>query len=221
MMTDELAALKEQEEPKGLDMRLNAIYEARKKNALEKNLAAFDIVRRRYMLPSGQAMLTILRNGKDVDREEDEGEATDYDSDEDDGEENDEDAKTQRYNDFVQAVGCSEPLDAAEHKILSNYLHTYLLRRWEYAGGRRLDMRGVRNSMAEKILLSIKSQKRTPETWTWSSRKWSREMNEAILHHKKTDSYWKARAALLDDRLAESWQENVEGARRELDSRAK
>lgn len=220
-MTDEIAALEEQEKQERLERRLNAIYEARKKNALEKNLAAFDIVRRRYMLPSGQPMLKILRNGKDVDREGDEGQATDYDSDEDDGEDNDENAKTQRYNDFVQAVGCCEPLDAAEHKILSNYLSTYLLRRWEYAGGRRLDMRGVRNSMAEKILLSIKNKKRTPETWTWSSRRWSREMNEAILHHKKTDSYWKARAALLDDRLAKSWQENVEGARRDLDSRVK
>ncbi|KAF9133248.1 hypothetical protein BGX30_012346 [Mortierella sp. GBA39] len=221
-MMDKIAVLEEQKKQERLERKRKAIYEARKMNALEKNLAAFDIVRRRYMLPSDQPMLKILRNGKEVDGEEDEGQTTDYDSDEDDGEDNDEDAKTQRCSDFIQAVGCCEPLEAAEHKILSNYLNTYLLRRWEYAGGRRLDMRGVRNSMAEKILLSIKSQKRTPESsWTWSSRKWSRKMNEAILHHKKTDSYWKARAALLDDRLAKSWQENVEGARRDLDSRAK
>ncbi|KAG9065650.1 hypothetical protein KI688_001939 [Linnemannia hyalina] len=221
-MTGKIAVLEEQKKQERLERKRKAIYEARKMNALEKNLAAFDIVCRRYMLASDQPMLKIVRNGKDVDREENEGQTTDYDSDEDDGEDNDEDAKIQRCSDFIQAVGCREPLEAAEHKILSNYLNTYLLRRWEYAGGRRLDMRGVRNSMAEQILLSIKSQKRTPESsWTWSSRKWSREMNEAILHHKKTDSYWKARAALLDDRLAKSWQENVEGARRDLDSRAK
>ncbi|KAF9287498.1 hypothetical protein BGZ88_008583 [Linnemannia elongata] len=223
-MTDEIAALEEQEKQERqerLERRRKAIYEARRKSALEKNIAAFDIVHRRYMLPSGQPMLKILRNGKEVASEEDEGQVTDYDSDEDGGEDINEDAVTQRYNDFVQAVGCCQPLDTAERTILSNYLDTYLLRRCEYAGGRRLDMRGVRNSMAEKILLSIKNQKRTPETWTWSSRNWSREMNKAILHHKKTDSYWKARAALLDDRLAESWQENVEGARRDLDSRVK
>ncbi|KAF9150484.1 hypothetical protein BG015_007711 [Linnemannia schmuckeri] len=221
-MSDEMYDLEQQENQERLERRRREIYEARRKYALEKNLAAFEIVRRRYMLPSGQPMLKILGNGKEVDREEDEGDTTDYDSDEDDGEDNDDEEEIQRYSNFVQAVGCSnEHLDSSEHKILSAYLSSYLLSRLEYARARRFDMRLVRTSMAEKILLSIKNQKRISETWTWSSRRWSREMNEAILHHKKTDSLWKARVAVLDDRLAKSWQENVEGARRDLDSRAK
>ncbi|KAF8939110.1 hypothetical protein BGZ47_008318 [Haplosporangium gracile] len=218
----EMADLKQQESQERLEGRRREIYEARRKYALEKNLAAFEIVRRRYMLPSGQPMLKILDNGKEVERKEDEGEMTVYDSDEDGGGDNDDEEEMQRYNDFVQAAGYSnEPLDSSEHKILSTYLSSYLLSRLEYARAMRFDMRLVRTSMAEKILLSVKNQKRLSETWTWSCHRWSREMNEAILHHKKTDSLWKARVAVLDDRLAKSWQENVEGARRDLDSRAK
>lgn len=218
---DELIDQEEQERQERLEMKRKKIYEARKAYALDKNLAAFEMIQRRFKLPSGQPILKILKNGKEVDRKDDEdGEMTGYDTDEDDGTDNDKDADIQRYNDFVQAVGCyNGPLDPSENKILLAYLNSYLHSRWEYARGRRFNMGTVRSSMAEKILLSVKNQKRVPETWTWSSRKWNRKMNEAILHHKKTDSFWKGRMAVLDERLAKSWHENVEGARRDLQAR--
>ncbi|KAG0287319.1 hypothetical protein BGZ96_008772 [Linnemannia gamsii] len=213
----ELADQEEQERKERLEKKRREIYETRKVYALDKNLAAFEKIQGRYKLPSGQPILKILKNGKEVEREIEDGEMTGYDTDEDDGADNDKDADTQRYNDFVQAVGCcNEPLDPSENKILLAYLNSYLHSRWEYARARRFNMGTVRSSMAEKILLSIKNQRRVPETWTWSNRKWNREMNEAILHHKKTDSFWKGRMAVLDERLAKSWQENVEGARRDL-----
>jgi hypothetical protein len=216
----ELVDQEEQERQERLEKKRREIYEARKAHALDKNLAAFEAVQRRYMLPSGQPMLKILKNGKEVDREAEDGEMTGYDSDEDDGADSDNDANTQWYNDFVQAVGCcSQPIDPSENKILLTYLKSYLHSRWEHARGRRFNMGTVRSSMAEKILLSVKSQKRVPETWIWSGQKWNREMNEAILQHKKTDSFWKGRMAVLDERLAKSWQENVDGARRDLQAR--
>ncbi|KAF9124622.1 hypothetical protein BGW39_008080, partial [Mortierella sp. 14UC] len=218
-MVAELERQKQEEKKR----RAKDILAARRNYALARNLEAYESVRRRYLLPSGEPILKVLKD-KDVvtgEEEEEQGCMTEYDSDEDggrEGEGEDEEVVAKRHNDFVLAVGIKEPLDASAQKIVSTYLNTYLLSLSDNARSRRFDMRGVRRNMAEKTMLLVRNQKRVPETWTWSPQKWSREMNEAIRHHKKTDSLWTERMLVLEERLAKSWKENVEGARGDLRS---
>ncbi|KAG0281321.1 hypothetical protein BGZ95_004958 [Linnemannia exigua] len=210
--------IQRQEEKK---RRVKEIQVAKRKYAMARNLEAYEGVRRRYMLPSGEPILKILKDKVTVAVGKEEEDTTEYDTDEDGGrvgEGEDQEVVAQMYSDFVLAVGINEPLDAAGQKIVSTYLGTYLLSRLEYARARHFDMRSMRSNMAEKTMLWVQNQKRVPESWTWSSQKWNREMNEAIRHHKKTDAHWNKRMVVLEERLAKSWKENVEGARRELQS---
>ncbi|KAG0377162.1 hypothetical protein BGX24_006633 [Mortierella sp. AD032] len=213
----------QQEEKK---RRAKDIQVAKRKYAMARNLEAYEGVKRRYMLSSGEPILMLLKDKATTvaEGEEDEGDMIEYDSDDDRGREGqgeDQEVITQRYNDFVLAMGINEPLDTAGQKIVSTYLGTYLLSRLDYARARHFDMRSVRSNMAEKTMFWVQSQKRVPETLTWSSQKWNREMNEAIRHHKRTDTHWHKRMGVLEERLAKSWKENVEGARRELQSTTK
>ncbi|KAF9908396.1 hypothetical protein EC991_009851 [Linnemannia zychae] len=197
---------------------------ARISYVLARNLEAYESVRRRFLLPSGEPILKVSKD-KDVATGEEEQIAmmecnlNDDGGQEGDGE--DEELITKKRNDFILELGIKEPLDASAQKIVSTYFTTYLLSLSDNARNRRFDMRGVRRNMAEKIMLLVKNQKRVPETWIWSCRKWNQEMNEAIRHHKKTDSLWNERMLVLEERLVKSWKENVEGARRDLQSLTK
>ncbi|KAF9927127.1 hypothetical protein FBU30_003477 [Linnemannia zychae] len=215
-------ALAEQEKQQQRKEQYHKIYETRKRHALEKNFAAFEAVQHRYILSCGQPVLTIVSNSKETCViPQDDDETTDYDSDEDGEngrEEEDEEEISQRYSEFVQAIGYTEPLDNVAHATVMNYLNTYNLNRLENARVRQFELRIVRSNIAEKILLSIKSQKKesTTRTRMWSRQTWNQEMNKAIRHYKKSDSYWKDRMSVLEERLNRSWNENVARAKQDL-----
>jgi hypothetical protein len=144
---------------------------------------------------------------------EDGGVTTDYDSDEDFWIEGGDNKAT--FSNFVEAAGYKEPLDEPTKTTLTKYWKAYQFDLHKTAGIQQTNFKLSRNTVLRTILELLKHQSK--DTQIWSARKLSREMNEGLQYHKRTDLMWKFNGVETNNKnLAKSWNNNIQWAKRNL-----